>query len=74
MENRIKHLPSGEAELVDINSVAIDLTLPREDRITEFLKQIKNPYHFKYGQVEVHACYSSEGPSLSDCLKQLIDE
>ena len=56
MENRIKHLPSGEAELVDINSVAIDLTLPREDRITEFLKQIKNPYHFECGGIEIHAC------------------
>ena len=73
MENRIKHLPSGEAELVDINSVTIDPTLPREDRITEFLKQIRNPYHFKCGQIEVHACYSVDGPTLTECLKQLID-
>lgn len=73
MENRIKHLPSGEAELVDINSVAIDLTLPKEDRITEFLKQIKDPYHFECGGIEIHACYSEDGPTLMECLKQLID-
>ena len=66
-------LNSSQEELVDINSVTIDSTLPREDRITEFLKQIRNPYHFKYGEIEVHACYSSDGPTLAECLKQLIE-
>lgn len=73
MENRIKHLPSGEAELVDINSVTVDPSQSKEERIAAYLSQIKNPYHFKCGAIEVHACYSSEGPSLSDCLKQLIE-
>lgn len=73
MGNRIKHLPSGEDELVDINSVTIDPSQSKEERIAAYLSQIKDPYHFKCGQIEVHACYSSEGPSLSDCLKQLIE-
>lgn len=66
-------LNSSQDEPVDINSVTIDPTLSREDRITEFLKQIKNPYHFECGGIEIHACYSEDGPTLMECLKQLID-
>ena len=33
MGNRIKHLPSGEDELVDINSVTIDPSQSKEERI-----------------------------------------
>ena len=66
-------LNSSQDELVDIRSVAIDSSLSREERIAEFLTQIKNPYHFRCGAIEVHACYSQDGPALLDCLKQLID-
>ena len=60
-------------ELVDINSVAIDPSQSKEERIAAYLSQIKNPYHFKCGQIEVHACYSVDGPTLTECLKQLIN-
>ena len=66
-------LNSSQEELVDIRSIAIDPSLSKEERIAAYLSQIKDPYHFKCGQIEVHACYLSEGPSLSDCLKQLIE-
>lgn len=74
MENGIKHLPSGEAELVDIRSVSIDPTLPKKERITKYLSQIKDPYHFRCGQIEIHVCYSEDGPTLMECLNQLIDD
>lgn len=73
MGNRIKHLPSGEDELVDINSVTIDPSQFKEERIAVYLSQIKNPYHFLCGDIEVHVCYSSNGPTLAECLKQLIE-
>ena len=66
-------LNSSQKELADIRSVSIDPSLSKEERIAAYLSQIKDPYHFKCGQIEVHACYLSEGPSLSDCLKQLIE-
>ena len=66
-------LPSGEDELVDINSVTIDPSQSKEERIAAYLSQIKDPYHFKCGQIEVHACYSVDGPTLTECLKQLIN-
>ena len=69
----MKNIVSDKAELVDIRSVSIDVSLSREERLAEFLNQIKDPYHFKYGGIEIHACYSQDGPTLMECLKQLID-
>lgn len=63
----------SQEELVDIRSVSIDTSLPREGRIAAYLSQIKSPYHFKCGGVEIHVCYSSNGPTQAECLKQLIE-
>ena len=58
--------------LVDIRTVNVDKSLPKEARITEFVKQIKNPYKFKCGKFTVTARYSKGGPSLEDCLRRLM--
>ena len=36
--------------LADIRDVHVNKALPREQRISEFVRQIKNPYLFKCGQ------------------------
>lgn len=58
--------------LVDIREVSVDPGLPKEERIAEFLRQIGNPYCFKCGKFTVHAQYTPGGPSLEDCLKQIL--
>lgn len=63
---------SEEAELADIREVSINQSLSREERIASFLQQIKNPYHFRCGGITVHACYTENGPSLTECLAQLL--
>ena len=35
----------AQPTLVDIRDVAVDKKLPREERVAEFVRQIKNPYH-----------------------------
>lgn len=37
--------------LVDIRDVSVNKELSRDERIAEFVQQIKNPYHFKCGTV-----------------------
>lgn len=64
--------PPIDAELVDIRDVSVDPNLPKEERIAEFLRQIKNPYHFKCGKFTVRARYNEDGPSLEECLKQIL--
>ena len=63
--------PAG-TPLADIRDVSVDQTLPKEERIAEFLRQIKNPYCFRCGKFTVRAQYAENGVSLEDCLKQIL--
>ena len=65
-------LPSAGVPLADIRDVSVDQTLPKEERIVEFLRQIKNPYCFRCGKFTVRAKYADNGISLEDCLKQIL--
>lgn len=62
----------NQTELADIRAVIVDPSLPREQRIAEFLRQIKNPYCFKCGKMTVRAQFAKNGTSLEDCLKQIL--
>ena len=64
--------PSAGVPLADIRDVSVDQTLPKEERIVEFLRQIKNPYCFRCGKFTVRAKYADNGVSLEDCLKQIL--
>ncbi len=70
MEHTISS-PAG-IPLVDIRDVSVDQSLPKEERIAEFLRQIKNPYCFRCGKFTVRAQFSDNGVSLEDCLKQIL--
>jgi len=55
--------------LVDIRSVKIDKTLPRNEKIADFVRQIKNPYCYKCGKVTVIVNFSDTSETLEDRLK-----
>ena len=69
-QNFRDHTP--QAELTDIQTIAVDPSLPKEELIADFLRQIKNPYCFKCGKFTVQAQFSPNGVSLEDCLKQIL--
>ena len=58
--------------LVDIRDVRVNKALPREQRISEFVRQIKNPYLFKCGRFTVHVGFTANGVSLEDCIAGLL--
>lgn len=58
--------------LADIKDVSVDKNLTKEERIAEFIRQIKNPYCFKCGKFTVRVQFSESGVSLEDCLKQIL--
>ena len=68
----MKTSPTTSDILVDIRTVSVDRTLPREARIAEFVRQIKNPYKFKCGKFTVTVKYADNGLTLEDCLLQMI--
>lgn len=70
--NTCNSAPMPSAALVEIQDVSVDISLPRETRISEFLRQIKNPYHFQCGTIAVKARFTQDGPTLEDCLQRLL--
>ena len=50
--------------LVDIREVKIDQTLPREQRMADFIRQVKNPYCFKVGKVAISVSFARNGVSF----------
>lgn len=56
-------------DLVDIRDVVIDQDAPKEERIKSFLRQIKNPYCFKVGNVVVKTTFADTDVTLDDRLE-----
>lgn len=67
-----KNVNMEAPSLVDIREVSVDKNLTREERIAEFVRQIKNPYCFKCGRFTVRAQFAENGASLEDCLKRIL--
>ena len=56
--------------LVDVTGILISDDMTKEERATEFVKQVKNPYCFRVGDMVVKNVYSSDGISLKDRFEQ----
>lgn len=59
-------------DLVDIRTVQIDMDLPKDQRIQSFLKQIKNPYLFRYGDMVIQSVFADTEITLDERLKQFF--
>lgn len=60
------------ADLVDIRHVTVDPCLPKEARIEEYKRQIKDPYHFKCGNISITVRHSKDGQTIEECLHGLL--
>ncbi len=60
------------AELVDIREIQIDQQKTREDRLRDFVLQVKNPYCFRVGKVAVKLTFPEGGATLEDRLQSLM--
>ncbi len=58
--------------LVDITKIQIDQNLPKEQRLEEFLKQVKNPYCYRCGKVVVKVSFSDTETTLEECLERYL--
>ena len=59
-------------DLVERQSVKVDMSLPREERIKQYIKQIKNPYCYLDGDVVVKVSFREEGVTLEQRLEAYI--
>ncbi len=58
--------------LIDIRDVKVDKGLPKQERVAEFVRQIRDPYRFRCGKFTVTARFAEDGPSLEDCLQRIV--
>lgn len=56
--------------LVDVTGIVIDESLSKEERAAEFVRQVKNPYCFRVGNMVVKNVYSNDGVSLRERFEQ----
>ena len=58
--------------LVDIKDIQINTSLPRDERILDFLEQVKNPYCFRVGKAAVKISFSDTEATVEDCLERYL--
>ena len=59
-------------ELADIRDVKVNTALPKRERILDFIRQIGNPYCYRYGKYVVKVSFSDTDISLEDRLEAYI--
>lgn len=58
--------------LVDLQEIRIDQSLPKEQRIKDFVTKIKNPYCFMVGNVVVKVAFNPEGLSFEEQFEKML--
>ncbi|MBP3805665.1 MAG: hypothetical protein J6I76_17560 [Oribacterium sp.] len=56
--------------LVDVTKIKIDDNLSPRERVAEFVRQVKNPYCFRVGDMVVKNVYANNGVTLQECFEQ----
>lgn len=58
--------------LMQRSSVRLDPSAPREERLRDFIQQIKNPYCYLDGKTVVKISFSSTDTTMEDCLEHYL--
>ena len=59
-------------ELADIRDVEIDPSLPQEERMKSYLRQIKNPRLYRCGDTVVRVSFADTDVTFEDRLVQYL--
>ena len=58
--------------LADYGSVQVNTSLPKDEQIMDYFKQIKNPYCFKVGKAIVKISHADTESTMEDCLERYL--
>jgi len=58
--------------LVDIRDVKINPNLTKEERLIDFVRQIKNPYCYRYGKTVIKISHSDTQVTLEERLENFF--
>ena len=58
--------------LMQRSSVRLDPSAPREERLRDFIQQIKNPYCYLDGKTVVRISFTNTATTIEDCLENYL--
>ncbi len=58
--------------LVERSSIKIDPNASREERLAQFVSQIKNPYCYKDGNTVVKISFANTDTTMEDCIAHYL--
>lgn len=58
--------------LKDIRDVQVDITLPKKERLLDYIRQIGNPYCYRYDKYTVKVSFSDTDATLEDRMCSYI--
>ena len=59
-------------ELVQRSAVKIDPNASRDERLQDFIKQIKNPYCYMDGKTAVKISFAETTTTMEDCIAHYL--
>ena len=59
-------------QLTDLSSIEIDSGKSKQERMLDYLRQVKNLYYFKVGDVAVRLSFEESGRTFQECMKELV--
>lgn len=60
------------AELIDISTVKVNTDLPPNEKIRNFIEQVKNPYFFRVDNIVVKTSHAEEGESITELVQTCL--
>jgi len=64
----LRNTVPAAADRVDIQGIQIDLDAPVAQRAEQYLRQVKNPYHFRCGDIAVNVMFNPNGKPLKEAM------
>ena len=58
--------------LMQRSSVRLDPSAPREERLRDFIQQIRNPYCYLDGKTVVKISFTNTATTIEDCLENYL--
>lgn len=59
-------------DLVDIRGARVNGSLPQDEKLTAYINRIKNPYHYKCGNIAITAQFDKDGPTMANCVGHML--
>jgi len=60
----------NRAELVDLRDVKVNTALPQREKMIDFIRQVKNPYCYKYKNMVIKSSHAETEATLEDQLER----